>query len=330
VTATNKCACGRPTAGAHLCDRCSKTFSYALVNTAVYYLELDTIERKGTRFTDPAGGSAAIGKTQPLIVDDRFLDNYKVIEHEDGKTETVGRGSQLRSDVETVVRAWARRVAAPFPPIPGPVCADACLHVSCANIRRAHAHQLPESHEIPALVAYLARHMPWILRQPRCTDMLADFLHLERRLTRMVDRPPATWYAGKCSARLNTDDNGAPELCETELYARVDKGFIDCPGCRTRHDVTERREILLREAQNIHVTATEAAQALISWTDYDGSTEKLVDRIRKWRDRGKLEDVDMIPDLRNRDRHLYRLGDIQALLIETAQQRQAKRVGVTR
>lgn len=303
TTATNVCACGKPTAGAHLCERCTRTFSYALVNTLAYYLELDTVERKATRFGDPAGGTRTIGKSQPLIVDHRFIENHRTYQDPDTKrTITVGQGSGLRAAVETTITTWT----------------DRCT---------PH-HTDPAPATISGSIAWLAHHtrFRWILRQPWATDMLADFLTLERQLTRMIDRPPDNWYAGKCSAPLPpTDTNPHPGICERELYARVNSGFIDCPGCKTRHDVGERREILLREAQNILVTATEAAQALIAWTDYDGSETKLVDRIRKWRDRDRLE-VQDVTELRGQDRHLYRLGDIQALLIESAQQQQAKRV----
>lgn len=291
MTHTNECACGRPTAGAHLCDRCSRTFSYALVNTAAYTLELDTVAGKQTRYGDPAGGTTAIGKEQPLPVDGRFLDRA-----------AKGKGTKLRHDVDITVTAWVDRVTPHAPP--------------------------PENATtVAARILHLSRQLRWILRQPWCAEMLADFLGLERRLTTIVDRPPDTWYAGKCTAPIVID--GETYECQHELYARVDKGFIDCPGCHARHDVGARRDFLLTEAQNYHVTATEAAQALIAWTDYDGSITKLVDRIRKWRDRDLLEIQD-VTELRGKDRHLYRLGDIQQLLIDAAQQQQqTKRVAAS-
>jgi hypothetical protein len=101
----------------------------------------------------------------------------------------------------------------------------------------------------------------------------------------------------------------------------VDSGTITCPACGTEHDVASRRDFLLAEAKDYQVTATEAAQALLAWTDYDGTETKLVDRIRKWRDRGHLEVRD-VTSLSGRDRHLYRLGDIQVLLIGDAQDAQ--------
>lgn len=321
MTTINTCACGRATAGAHMCERCARTFSFALANTAAGYLDLDLVAGKHTRFGDTNTGGRVIGKTMPLPVDPRFTDRYKIIELPDGSTETIGKGSKLRLDVETVVASWANRVAREHPPTEGATCAEHCLHTSCADTR---TRALPEHRTLTAAIVYLSRHLRWILTHPWCSEMLADFLHLERRINDMTDRPPETWYAGKCSAVVTLDDETFE--CQRELYARVDKGFMVCTGCGTRHDITGRREVLLREAQDIHVTATEAAQALMSWTDYGGTETKLVDRIRKWRDRDRLE-VQSLTSLRGQDRHLYRLGDIQALLIEHAQTQQSKRVG---
>jgi hypothetical protein len=137
----------------------------------------------------------------------------------------------------------------------------------------------------------------------------------------MVDRPASRWYAGKCSA---TDETG--NSCPAELYANTEKGRIVCPACETEHDIATRRDFLLAEAKGYLVTATEAAAALMSWTDYGGTEERLVDRIRKWRNRGDLEVAD-VTSLHGRDRHLYRLGDIQDRLVKHAQREQERAIG---
>jgi hypothetical protein len=145
-----------------------------------------------------------------------------------------------------------------------------------------------------------------------------------------VDRPADKWYAGKCSTTTMGDpDNPSVGSCGVELYAREDRGWIDCPGCGVRHDVAERREFLLIEARDYLVTATEAARALLAWTDYDGTETKLMDRIRKWRDRESLDVAD-VTSLQGRDRHLYRLGDIQDLLVGDARNTQDRSLALTR
>jgi hypothetical protein len=229
---------------------------------------------------------------------------------------TIAPLTQLRWDAWNTVVAWCRTVMDEQSQVIGPVC-ESCLHRSCHIIR---LRRWP-TNTIQSMCLYLDKHHRWIEGRDWAGLMLDEFLNLERRLTRAVNRPPDRWYAGKCSALADIDD---PELmCRVDLYASEDRGWIDCPGCGTRHDVSKRREILLREAADTHVTATEAAGALIAWTDYAGSETKLVDRIRKWRDREKLEVRD-VTSLYGKDRHLYRLGDIQVLLVEHAQREQRR------
>lgn len=296
------CECGRPTAGAWLCDRCQQTLAIALVNVAAYYDDLNTVRTKATRY----GGLAtrgSIGKTQPLPVDGRFVD-------------VTGGGTQVRYDVWASVVAWCRVVMEAQPEMCGPVCERACLHVSCAAIRR---RRWPRN-TIRSMVAYFDRQFRWIVREQWAPDFLDEMLDNEKRMRRIVDRPAERWYAGKCSA---TDESG--NVCTAEIYASAESGSVTCHACDTMHDIASRRDFLLDEAKAYLVTATEAAGALLAWTDYDGSEAKLVDRIRKWRDRDKLEVAD-VTSLHGRDRHLYRLGDVQALLIAEAQHAQSRRI----
>ena len=312
------CRCGKPTAGAPLCPRCQTTFKWALVNVSVYYVDLDTVAQKQTRYSATAT-KGSIGKTQPLPVDLRFADKPGKIEiQRDGKTVEIqiGGGTELRHEVRNTVVTWCRVVMAEQPELRGPACVD-CLHVSCSAVRR---RRWPTS-SLPSMVAYLARQFRLILAEPWVWDLFDELLALERQLARMVNRPAERWYAGRCSA---TDESG--NSCTAELYAREDSGQLTCPACGTQHDVTERRDFLLAEAKDYQVTATEAAGALLAWTDYDGTEKKLIDRIAKWRDRGDL-DVRDVTSLNGRDRHLYRLGDIQDLLVEHAQRTQKRRIG---
>lgn len=295
------CTCGKPTSGAWLCDDCNHTFRWALVNVAAHYDDLGNVERKQVRYGSNGQTKGSIGKAQPLVVDMRFA----------GIKEP---GNQLKYDVWATVVAWCRAVMEDQPQNHGPRCLT-CIHVSCATIKR---RAWPTNH-ITSMVNYLARQFSHITSQQWATDMLDEFLDLERRLTRMVNRPADKWYAGRCGVG---DEHGT---CETELYATADRGTIGCPGCGIEHDVAERRDFLLKEAKAYLVTATEAAAALLAWTDYDGSETKLIDRIRKWRDRERLEVAD-VTSLQGRDRHLYRLGDIQDLLIGDAQDAQKKHV----
>jgi hypothetical protein len=307
---TNECRCGKPTSGAAICEKCDTTMGYAVANIAAYYEDLGTVATKRARYGTQGATKGSIGKAQPLPVDLRFVSGPPIAAH---RGASIAPGTQLRWDTWNTVVAWCRTLMEEQPELHGPTCRT-CLHVSChVTKRRRWPHNTLRS-----MCLYLDRQHSWIAGQDWAPDMLDEMLDLERRLKRMIDRPADRWYAGKCSV---PDEDGAD--CPTELYALEDRGWIDCPTCGIRHDVAERRDVLLDEAKDYLVTATEAAGALLAWTDYDGTEDKLVDRIRKWRDRGRLDVAD-VTSLHGRDRHLYRLGDIQALMIEAAQQRQAQ------
>jgi hypothetical protein len=293
------CDCGKPTAGAVLCPSCQPTLAIAIANVSAYYEDLTTISTKAARYGSQGATKGSLGKAQPLPVDTRFLD-------------VTGDGTQVRYDVWASVVAWCKVVMEDQPEVSGPVCAD-CIHGSCALIRR---RRWPRN-TIRSMCAYFDRQFRWIIREEWAASFLDEMLDNERRLCRMVDRPADRWYAGRCSA---ADEHG---VCAAELYAVADKGSVTCRACETVHDIATRREFLLTEAKDYYVTATEAAVALLAWTDYDGSETKLVDRIRKWRDREVL-DVRDVTSLAGRDRHLYRLGDIQELMVDAAQHAQRK------
>jgi uncharacterized Zn finger protein (UPF0148 family) len=284
-------SCGRAVhQGTTLCARCVKTLDHALVNVAAHYDDLDTLRTKRTRYATGGTTRGSIGKTRPIGVDLRFVTPSDV----DGDRE--GQGTALVDDVRTTITHWTKRALATWPDL------------------------TPPADHLPACCHFLGGYLTAIAGQPWANDLLEDVLRLEVLLARMVDRPADRWYAGKCWV---PDHNGVD--CQQELYATEDSGTITCPTCGVQHDVAERREVLLTEAREVHVTATEAAGALIAWTDYDGSEAKLVDLIRRWRDRDKLE-VQDVTSLLGKDRHLYRLGDIQELLVQHAQRAQTRRL----
>jgi hypothetical protein len=295
------CVCGKPTSGAWLCDGCCKTLAIALVNVAAYYDDLTTVQTKATRYGSSVATRGSIGKSQPLPVDGRFLD-------------VTGDGTQARWDVWNSVATWCRVVMEEAgPPLTEPACRS-CMHTSCTAIRR---RRWPRN-TLRSQMAYFDRQFRWIIRNEWAPEFLDEMLDNERRLRRLIDRPADRWYAGKCSIG-NDEDH-----CTAELYALEGAASIVCPGCEYVHDVGTRRDFLLDEARAYLVTATEAARALISWTDYDGIESNLVKRIDKWRDRERLEVAD-VTSLNGRDRHLYRLGDIQDLLDIDAARHEQKR-----
>lgn len=297
--------CDRPTAGAKLCEQCSKTLAICLPNLAAYYEDLDIVEAKATRYAsntsgntrrkdaDERGGDWQQGAPEkPLPVDDRFLD-------------AIGVGTQVRWDVWNSVTTWARVIMDEQPRVAGATCGQPCLHVSCSAIRR---RAWPRTNKIRSLAAYFDRQFRHITSADWASEFMDEMLDNENRMRRLIDRPADRWYAGRCLAE---DEYGT---CTAELYAVAGERFIYCPTCGIEHNVAERREKLLKEAEDHLVTATQAAKALLAWTDYDGTEGRLTDKISKWRDRHVLWTRGVV-QANGRDRHLYRLGDIQDLLI---------------
>lgn len=301
------CQCGQPTSGAWLCEKCELTFRYALANVTAHNADMAIVEQKRTRYGSNAASKGSIGKAQPLPVDARFT----------GTKET---GTQLKYDVWSTTVEWTRTVMKTQHRHHGPTCQAPCLHVTCALINR---NRWPRP-TVASMINYLARQFGYVLTQQWAPDMFDEFLDLERRLTYMVNRPADKWYAGRCGVTDDLED-GTTATCETELYATAEKGTIECPGCGITHDVGERREFLLKEAKDYNVTASEAASALMAWTDYDGTTKKLVDLIAYWRENDALEDHG-VTEVNGQWRKVYRLGDVQDRLIGHAQREQERRL----
>lgn len=296
------CTCGRPTAGAWLCDRCQGTFAIAIANIAAYYPDLETVLTKHARFGSNAAIKGSIGKEQPLPIDGRFAD-------------PTGRGTQLRWDTWNTITTWCRTVMEEQPELTGPACGN-CWHPTCTAIRR---RRWPSTPTIKAMCLYLDRQFRWIVRERWAPEILDELLDVEKRLARFLDRPADRWYAGKCTVI------GGVDLCPTELYATIGRGSITCPTCDTEHDIAKRRDDLLDQAKDHLVTATEAAGALLAWTDYSGSELSLIKRISKWRERKVLEPRGEVM-VNGKERVLYRLGDVQDRMIDDAQRQQARAI----
>lgn len=321
------CGCGRAVhEGAFLCQTCVRTLDVAFANVAAYHDDLETLRTKQARYGTAGSTKGSVGKAQPLGIDLRFVATSNATgDSGDQVPGREGQGSALDAEVRNALTTWVR------------VCLEEWSYLTTPADR------------VPAMCAFFQGFLTAIAGQSWADELLREMLRLERALARMVDRPAERWYAGKCSA-VGDDHNGRtcdcachdgrevpcdvaggcgltfePTPCQRELYAHAESGKIRCSACGTEHDVAERREFLLKEAEDYAVTATEAAGALIAWTDYDGSETKLVDLIRKWRDRDRLE-VQDVTSLQGKDRHLYRLGDIQELLVQHAQREQARRM----
>lgn len=194
--------------------------------------------------------------------------------------------------------------------------------------------------ELPRdVVIELTRHLTRHLRSIATLEWAGEFarqtLHLEWRLHRIISRSRGRWYAGVCSAvitpemphdgmscgcgchvglDLPCDVPGGcglefvvmeAEQCERDLYAEPGANAVRCPECKTMHRVSERRAILLAEAEDVLLPLTTIAAACSALLDEEPSVARLLRRIRKWADRGDLVWSDHDSGVR-----LYRVGDV--------------------
>lgn len=131
-------------------------------------------------------------------------------------------------------------------------------------------------------------------------DAVSTIVEAVERCRRVIDRPAERLYAGRCG--------GTDGECPEDLYAAKDSRGVECTGCGTMWDVSERRTWLLAEAEEVLGTATELARA-VSWL---GSAPLTAERVRQWAKRGRIE-------VKGHDRKgdpTYRVGDAIDLMSE--------------
>lgn len=144
------------------------------------------------------------------------------------------------------------------------------------------------------------------------TGHMLDQLTLTRtNADKVIYGPKDKWFAGICSIVTNDHE------CDADLYADTDKGDLECWRCGHIHDIANRRAALLKHAENTFATATEAARAVIVWSDYERGENLLVKRIGMWAERKRITQRGTILQ-DGKHRPLYRIGDILDLLASDA------------
>lgn len=163
---------------------------------------------------------------------------------------------------------------------------------------------------LTAMAAWLLRRVELLRHHEAAGEAVRDITKAVEHATKIVDRPPERWYAGICGADLRDHD-----WCHEDLYAPVKAAVIQCPACGNTWDVRERRDWLLRQAEDVLAYPVLIAQSLSAL-----GTPVTPTMITRWVQGGRLVE-------HGRDaagRALYRLGDVITLAHEHAQ-RQAVR-----
>lgn len=263
---TAQCGCGAPTGdGTTLCRACTTRLAADLDQVTWLERELTTVLARQAVYGDRAGRRPSTD--HPLPYDPRASEAAWV----------------LRDTLTNVARAIApeptpeRPQTAADGPSPSDWTDSLGADLSAARIARS-----------------LSERIDTIRRHPEAY-LLADEVHAAvTQARRVIDRPPAKWYAGRCP-------------CETDLYARPGAASVRCTGCGTTYDVAARRAELLATVEDRLATATEIARALTAL-----ATPITPAAIRGYAHRGRLTPRGTTVD----GRPLYRVGDVIDLITE--------------
>ncbi|MCI2424112.1 hypothetical protein MOQ72_42625 [Saccharopolyspora sp. K220] len=258
-------SCSNPVTGGNLCGACLGRLDADLAAVADLVAELDTTIIRQARTGQRVGARPT---EEPLPFNTS--------------------ASEIRDDLRNVLSTWVRdlwEIYGPRRQVPtGEVAADGTPVVA------AELDSLDLADELPDMAAWLRRHPSWIAPHQAAGELVDEILDAIGRARRAIDLPPELVYCGPCP------------VCGTDLYARPDRGTVVCRGCEERHEVTERREVLLDLARDQLATAAEIARALPGLL----GRELSANTVRTWAPTGRL--AKRAPDAQGRPR--YRVGDV--------------------
>jgi hypothetical protein len=208
------------------------------------------------------------------------------------------------------------------------------------------------SDTVKSLAGFLTANLRTIATLEWAGEMVRESLIFEHRLRRIIERSKGQWYAGICSNELEPErphdahsclctchlglDIGCDieggcgrELstieavyCSRDLYAQPGATYVKCPSCRAQWRVAERRHILLEEARDTLLPVTVIARAALTLLDGEPSLARLDARLRKWIERGKLDDYG-VRVIAGQPRRVYRMGDVIDTLTREASRTRA-------
>lgn len=281
------CQCGKPTAGAIMCDTCSRLLAKIINNIDGYHRDLDDVRTKRARLTN-GNGAAASGHTQPLIVDARFL-------------EATGQGTMVENDTRTTLIAWCRTIMEDQPKVVGPA-HDDCLHVSCSAVRQ---RRWPRD-TVASMCDYLIRQQRHILAAKWAPVIHDELIDLENRLRRLVDRRPGKVFLGACTKTIEPSD-----ACNHAVYAieGEDWGTCTAKDCDNVYNVAASRHGLEEALDEQLYTGAEIA-SLSTYLALNASREQVRQAIKMWGHRGRI--TAHATNQNNEPMYLY--GNVRVLL----------------
>jgi hypothetical protein len=217
------------------------------------------------------------------------------------------RASESLDQLTRSLAAWARVVVEQRRTHGGPACEGMCQHRSCWQVSRL----TPPANKAPSLATFLLGHVDWLRRHIFAELIVTQIVDATAKVGHVIDRRPDLRYAGPCGKPLDDDPNGA--RCTEDLYALRKAKHVTCRACGEKTETEPRFAWLVETARDQLATASVLADALA-----DLLGQKITSSmVRSYAFRGRLLERGLTRD----GYPLYRVGDLEDLLIEDAQRK---------
>ena len=157
---------------------------------------------------------------------------------------------------------------------------------------------------VDELSLFLAGQVDWLRAQAAGAQAIDELTAALLNAQRAGDRPADRQYAGPCTATV-PDEDGLATACGVDLYARPGADTVECRVCGTAYPLADRRAWLLRQAEDMLLTAPDIARAV------DGLGVQVSPKtVESWVRRGQLvaRGRTVLPD--GRTAATYRVGDV--------------------
>lgn len=145
-------------------------------------------------------------------------------------------------------------------------------------------------------LAFIATQADWLAHRPEAVEAFDELEGAIGLIKSAIDTAGDSTYAGPC------------DICSRDMYAKPGALEVECRPCALVYDLADRREWLLKQAEDRLETATNVARAITAY----GQT-LTPERIRQWKTRGRItahgEDASGRP--------LFRIGDVLEVLYNT-------------
>jgi hypothetical protein len=141
------------------------------------------------------------------------------------------------------------------------------------------------SDTLPAICDWLLRRTSDMAMHEAAADIHDEITDTAARIHHVIDRPADRLYAGVCGTSF-----AEQHTCGEPLYAHPGAAVVRCVDCGTVHEVTKRRDDMLRRLDDRLVTASEFARlATYLIEDIGRSREQTRKLVNQWHSRGLLE-----------------------------------------